>query len=60
MECKWHQIKDWAESYFEGHSVSVHLFVQCTNLLVLQECLTHAGAEVQLSLQLADLLLPVA
>ena len=35
-------------------------FAQCTNLLVLQECLTHAGAEVQLSLQLADLFLPVA
>ena len=36
-----------------------HAFSQCTNLLVLQECLTHAGAEVQLSLQLADLFLPL-
>lgn len=31
-----------------------------TNLLVLQECLTHAVAEVQLCLQLIHLLLPVA
>ena len=45
---------------YDCHSVSVRACVRKTNLLVLQECLTHAGAEVQLSLQLADLLLPVA
>lgn len=37
----------------------MHATVQRTNLLVLQECLTHAGAEVQLPLQLADLFVPV-
>lgn len=31
-------------------SASVHVCAECTNLLVLQECLTHAGAVVQLSL----------
>ena len=42
------------------HSLTgcVCVLVQCTNLLVLQESLTHAGAEIQLSLQLADLILP--
>ena len=37
----------------------MYVFVQSTNLLVLQQRLTHAGAEVQLSLQLDDLLLPL-
>lgn len=34
-------------------------FVERTDLLILQERLTHAGAEVHLPLQLADLFLPV-
>lgn len=42
-----------------GHLSSALSFVQQTNLLVLQKCLTHTGAEVQLPLQVAYLLLPV-